>query len=471
MEAPYYSGDFAGSCVSVNLEEYKNILTLIFAVNEINKDPDLLPNVTLGYRIFDTCGDPKKTLGYVLQILSGKKMEAPNYSCRGHGEVAGFIGDSNFYTSHAMAHLLSRYQYTQLNYQVTNPLMSDRSMFPTLYRMIPDDRICYKAVLKCLLHFGWTWVGIVTPNDGSGDTEVQELRKMMARHGICIEYVIKFSDKFRTLNKQETRVIRRSTSKIVIVCGFFSEYFLHFFTELHNEQKVNLTFIFHEPWKYLKSLDNFHQKIVNCSLIFLQPLITFSAIEEFVNDHILSTSPNDPIREPFWLQMLYMFSSIPRKKGQFRKFIQVNYTDLDRFKPILYGIKDSKPVYVFRAVYILAFALEYMDLVKGKSGSYGLEHIGKLHRYIRKVHYVEPSEEEIYINERGEVPSEQILGNLIYIKSNHHQILSNVSIKPLAKFRDYPELDRLLNIKPEDIIWKRGTVSILLLTVAATFYI
>ncbi|XP_073474240.1 vomeronasal type-2 receptor 26-like [Aquarana catesbeiana] len=103
-----------------DIGEYKNILAMIFAVDEINKDPDLLPNVTLGYHIFDTCADPERTLGYVLQILSGKKADAPNYSCRRHGEVAGFIGDSSLHTSKAMAQLLSLYWYTQLHRFVRN---------------------------------------------------------------------------------------------------------------------------------------------------------------------------------------------------------------------------------------------------------------------------------------------------------------------------------------------------------------
>ncbi|XP_073475097.1 vomeronasal type-2 receptor 26-like [Aquarana catesbeiana] len=111
--------EFVINC-SLKIGEYKSILAMIFAVDEINKDPDLVPNVTLGYHIYDTCGYPERTLGCVLQILSGKKTEAPNYSCRRHGEVAGFIGDSSLHTSQAMAQLLSLYRYTQLHRFVRN---------------------------------------------------------------------------------------------------------------------------------------------------------------------------------------------------------------------------------------------------------------------------------------------------------------------------------------------------------------
>ncbi|XP_075049881.1 vomeronasal type-2 receptor 26-like [Mixophyes fleayi] len=162
----------------INIEEYRSILAFIFAIDEINKDPDLLPNVTLGYHVYDTCADPKKTLKYVLRILSGEKKEAPNYSCEEHGEVAGFIGDSGFHTSHAMAQLLALSNYPQINYGTTDPVLNDRELYPTFYRIVPDDRVRYAAIVKCLLHFGWNWVGIITPSDGSGDMELRELNHL-----------------------------------------------------------------------------------------------------------------------------------------------------------------------------------------------------------------------------------------------------------------------------------------------------
>ncbi|KAM5191424.1 vomeronasal type-2 receptor 26-like [Mantella aurantiaca] len=127
----------------INIEEYRSILALIFAVDEINNNPDLLPNVTLGYHIFNSCGDPKKTLEYALQILSGEKTEAPNYSCRKLGEVAGFIGDTSFHTSRALAQLLSLYRYPQV------PKSRCNDQCPPGYRTAPSGSIhvcCYDCI-------------------------------------------------------------------------------------------------------------------------------------------------------------------------------------------------------------------------------------------------------------------------------------------------------------------------------------
>ncbi|XP_072263035.1 vomeronasal type-2 receptor 26-like [Pyxicephalus adspersus] len=127
----------------INIDEYKSILALISAVHEINKDPELLPNITLGYHIFGTCGDPKGTLKYALQVLSGEMMEAPNYSCREYREVAAFIGDSKFHTTQVLAQLVNLYPYT------LKPESRCNDRCPPGYRKAPGDSFhvcCYSCV-------------------------------------------------------------------------------------------------------------------------------------------------------------------------------------------------------------------------------------------------------------------------------------------------------------------------------------
>ncbi|XP_077306960.1 vomeronasal type-2 receptor 26-like [Lithobates pipiens] len=90
----------------------------------------------------------------------------------------------------------------RISYRATDPRLSDGKMYPTLFRMTPDDRVHYTALIKLLQHFGWNWVGILTAWDGSGDEEAQELSKMMSQHGICTEYILKIQDVFKKDNFQ-----------------------------------------------------------------------------------------------------------------------------------------------------------------------------------------------------------------------------------------------------------------------------
>ncbi|KAM3936868.1 vomeronasal type-2 receptor 26-like [Leptodactylus fuscus] len=101
-------------CTGAHPREYLHLAAFRFAIEEINNRSDLLPNITLGYHIYDSCGNVNKVIKDVLQILSGHTVTAPNYSCMENDAVVGFIGDLLSITTLPMARLLGLYGYTQL---------------------------------------------------------------------------------------------------------------------------------------------------------------------------------------------------------------------------------------------------------------------------------------------------------------------------------------------------------------------
>ncbi|XP_068127465.1 vomeronasal type-2 receptor 26-like [Hyperolius riggenbachi] len=180
---------------NVDNKHYRHLLTFKFAIDEINRDPDILPNITLGYHVYDSCGSVNKATKDVLQILSGHKMSAPNYSCMEHGIVAGFIGDLQSVTTLQMARLLNIYRYALVSYGARDTLLSDRRLYPNFFRTVLDNQIQYEAIVKLLKVFKWNWVGIVTSDDDYGQRELQELSKHLANHRICIEFKVLVSYK------------------------------------------------------------------------------------------------------------------------------------------------------------------------------------------------------------------------------------------------------------------------------------
>ncbi|KAM4048762.1 vomeronasal type-2 receptor 26-like [Anomaloglossus baeobatrachus] len=101
--------------ILVSIREYQQLMAFIFTIDQINRSPDLLPNITLGYHVFDSCGNINKVIRDVLHIMTGikSKFAIPNYSFNIHGVLAGYIGDLHPYTTNPMAELLSIFGYTQ----------------------------------------------------------------------------------------------------------------------------------------------------------------------------------------------------------------------------------------------------------------------------------------------------------------------------------------------------------------------
>uniref|UniRef100_A0A8C5MN82 G-protein coupled receptors family 3 profile domain-containing protein n=1 Tax=Leptobrachium leishanense TaxID=445787 RepID=A0A8C5MN82_9ANUR len=110
---------------------YVKFLIFIFTIQTINRDEYMLPNITLGYHLYDSCLDPTKAVKSVLQILSGPEKTIPNYSCMNQGKLAMFIGDNFSATTKPLAQILGVYGYTQLHHYVKKlpyPLNEENSL-------------------------------------------------------------------------------------------------------------------------------------------------------------------------------------------------------------------------------------------------------------------------------------------------------------------------------------------------------
>lgn len=75
--------------------------TLIFAVEEINNSSSLLPGVSLGYKIYDTCSYAAQGIRVAMTLVNGNENVISNNSCTKPAQVQALIGET--YSSVSMA--------------------------------------------------------------------------------------------------------------------------------------------------------------------------------------------------------------------------------------------------------------------------------------------------------------------------------------------------------------------------------
>ncbi|XP_060112579.1 vomeronasal type-2 receptor 26-like [Heteronotia binoei] len=94
---------------------YQHVLALVFAVNDINENPQILPNFTLGFHISDSYYDARMTYRTTLDLLFKSHIFFANYKCNSQRNVVAIVGGLDPAVSFHIADILDLYKIPQLH--------------------------------------------------------------------------------------------------------------------------------------------------------------------------------------------------------------------------------------------------------------------------------------------------------------------------------------------------------------------
>ncbi|XP_069830233.1 vomeronasal type-2 receptor 26-like isoform X2 [Dendropsophus ebraccatus] len=178
----------------------------MFAVEEINGQQEILPNITLGYILHDSCETERAALHQALCIISGRETMAPNYDCFQKGRLVGIVGHRYSSVSASIASVTGIYRYPQISYGSRDSVFNDDVNLLSFHRTFPGQRAQHDALIQLLKHFGWTWVGIFSSVGDSSQRSSLELKERLTQSGICVEFLITVNNAFIQLNYYLKRI-------------------------------------------------------------------------------------------------------------------------------------------------------------------------------------------------------------------------------------------------------------------------
>ncbi|XP_077773894.1 vomeronasal type-2 receptor 26-like [Podarcis muralis] len=207
---------------------YQHILALAFAVNEINENPKFLPNVTLGFHIYDSYYDARMTYRTTLDVLFKTDKFVPNYQCDRHKKLMAIIGGLGSDTSNLIADIIGSYKVPQLTYGSFASQRNRITQGPSFYRLVPNETQQYMGLILLLQYFKWTWVGILIDDDNSGEHFLQTLDPLFSQYGICSAFTqriprISHWDNFEKLIDRATIFYAHYTDYTVITFIIYGE--------------------------------------------------------------------------------------------------------------------------------------------------------------------------------------------------------------------------------------------------------
>nr|XP_033771480.1 vomeronasal type-2 receptor 26-like [Geotrypetes seraphini] len=455
----------------INAVDYYNFLAFVSALEEINNS-ELLPNLTLGYHLYDSYSNPLMGLWVAMNIFS--QMDTPyiNYNCKTSGILAAIMEGLQAEGSSQISNVLSVYHYPQLSleqqelpplvilpchlnllvplqisYTSQNPLNRDVVKFPYLYHIMPSILSITTGIVKLLKHFKWTWVGIVAPDDDNSLGFVQLLKERIEQNGACIEFIeiINVLSQER-INKIKETIHKSSTN--IIIGHFHTEGTWSFVGELDILEMSGKIWIiitdFAIPLTYPEELS-----FKNNTLLVTGVKKHIPSFFKFIREVNPIMFPNDAVIKMWWTTLCYYLCPQHIKRNCSR--------DEDIYNLFHCGNAHFASSYnIYNAVYALAYALKDMyfsgfenttmwDGDQQRSSDYLL---WKIHHYLKNVHFKNVLGEEFFFDENGDLPMDYNIINLIFLPNG------TVKHKIVGRYKPYASDGEDFSINEKVIVWE-----------------
>ncbi|CAM4579165.1 unnamed protein product [Leuciscus chuanchicus] len=355
-------------CEQFDKASFQQAQTMAFAIHEINKNPNLLPNITIGYHLYDNCVKLGVAFRAATALVSGTEDSFSNLNCAGLPPVIAIVGDPGSTHSIAISSVLGLFRVPMVSYFATCSCLSDRKKYPSFFRTIPSDAFQVRAMAQILRYFEWTWVGLLYSDDDYGIHASQSFHKDVQLFGGCVG----FSEMLpRDNNRRDIQsivgVVQASTARVVVV--FSTEaYLLPLMDEVVLQNVTGRQWIASEAWS---TSPVFHTQRL---LPFLGGTLGIAirrgeiqGLRKFLYYLRPDNNPRNNIVRIFWENMFGCSFDAGGREVEGEKKGCSGQEDLNSTETAYTDVSELRASYnVYKAVYALAHAIH--DLMQCEEG-------------------------------------------------------------------------------------------------------
>lgn len=191
-------GDHTPCGTSVYNRGVQRLEAMLYAVERVNRDPTILPNITIGVHILDTCSRDTYALNQSLQFVrsSLNNLDTSAFECADRsvpkmrksasGPVFGVIGGSYSSVSLQVANLLRLFHIPQISPASTAKALSDKTRFDLFARTVPPDNFQSAALVDIVKSLNWSYVSSIYSEGSYGEYGIEQFHKDASERNVCI---------------------------------------------------------------------------------------------------------------------------------------------------------------------------------------------------------------------------------------------------------------------------------------------
>ncbi|XP_053120389.1 vomeronasal type-2 receptor 26-like [Hemicordylus capensis] len=450
------------------LKNYQHALALEFAVKEINQHPKILPNITLGFHIYDSFDNARTTHESTLRMLSTRHRFIPNYSCGIQSNLISIIGGLSSQTSFYMSTILGIYKIPQLTYGSFISMLNEKREFSSLYWMIPNETHQYKGIASLLQHFRWTWVGLAALEDDNGETFLQMLISIISQNSICVAFaqrifqssnIIDYTSMIEKWYEVYIVLIPSKANAIVVhgdpQCMLSLRWVLYTGEVESSTKTLGKVWIVAAQWDfssvtYQKGLDI---QVFYGTFAFPVQTKEILGFRYFLQNRNPSVTQGDGFIQHFW-QQAFECSFPNSDAGTTGEKMCTLEEKLESLPGPLFEMSMTSHSYsIYNAAYAVAHALHAMDASRAMHRvmpNEGRLHSWQLHPFLRSISFNNSAGDTVSFDENGELTTGFDITNLVTFPNNSFARLKVGRLNPQAPAgKDF-------TIKDDKIFWHRS---------------
>ncbi|XP_014874227.1 extracellular calcium-sensing receptor-like [Poecilia latipinna] len=447
----------AVTCALFDLRAFRWAQMMIFAIEEVNTDPALLPNISLGYKILNSCSSPTNTLRAALTLASSQNEKETASGCS--PPISTVIAEAGSSQSLAVAGILGPFQVAVVSYFSTCACLSNRVKYPTFFRTIPSDYFQAKALAALVKHFGWEWIGAIQSDNDYGRNGVLAFAEEVKKLKICIAFI---GTVLRTYPQEKilkvVEMIKQSTVKVILAFTPEGDFY-PLMKEIVKQNITGIQWIASEAWiTAARPSTPEMYRAFGGALGFVVQKMDIPNLNPFLMNINPYRNPSEPFVKDFWEIMVGCKPSSNASDTGAAKICLGNETLMDYTQDVFFNVSQLRVAYnVYKAVYTIAHALHQLVFCRPAAGGKNVKpclNVSEIHPrevtyHLQRVNFRNRFGDDVFFDENGNPPAS-------YDVINWQLRNGQVQHVTLGHFTSTKNGEFTLSIQEDRIVWRTG---------------
>ncbi|KAL9964485.1 hypothetical protein ACROYT_G028132 [Oculina patagonica] len=346
-------GTSENQCGELDFTALDRALAMIFAIEKINNDSKLLPNITIGYDLRDYCEIIPQATRIICEFFNDRCLTNITQNKIGQESVMALIGPDDSSAAVVIGGCLQMLNYSGISASATSPELSSHA-YKHLHRMAPSDTFRAKSMADIVEYFNWTYVAAVGRDDSYGRNGLWSLVKEAAtrNNSFCVAMTEFISNEGYYLSiRNIVTILRRQQNIRVIILWLYGSYLSDFVSEVNRQNLTGRVWVLSDDFQLATGLTTYDESTV----VSVQP--------HNFSDHGFEKHKNK-------LRLKTIHQYFPEWWSEIRTLIKNCSASKDSevcFNDFVDSMKSPYTPYVIDAVYSVAHALDI--LVKDTSAT------------------------------------------------------------------------------------------------------